>query len=251
MSDFPQMTLSQHFQEFKSRLITSLILSFICVVLCYFVADRILDFLLKPLITVFSEQKLDRHLIYTSLTEPFLTKIRIALTTSMIMIFPVICWHCYRFIAPGLFRREKLTVLTYMISCPLLFLFGSYLAYAYVIPLAWKFFISFEQEFSSTIPLILETKISEYISLVTTMIVAFGLTFQLPLLLVLLVQVNLISYQSLKTFRKYAVVLIFIIAALVTPPDVISQIMLAIPLLLLYEISILICKRIKIKSPEI
>ena len=242
------MTLADHLKELKFRLIISLMVTVIAIGISYCFADEIFKFLFAPLTDIFVAEKLNRKLIYTNLTEAFFTKVRIAVTCGILLTLPIIMWHCYRFVAPGLFKRERFAFVPYLVFSPILFFMGAYLAYGHVMPMAWRFFMSFEQDFSSVIPLVFEAKISEYISLVTTMVIAFGLVFQLPLILVLLVQVGLLSVAQLVAFRRHAIVVTFIIGAIVTPPDTISQITLAVPLILLYEISILICKRIKIKT---
>ncbi len=240
-----KFTLSDHLRELKLRLIISILVMLIVITISYVYADRVFELLVKPLSDVLADQKLERKFIYTNLTEAFLTKVKLSIFTGVLLTLPIIAWQLYRFIAPGLFRRERRAFIPYLIFSPLLFFTGAFLVYAYIMPLAWSFFLSFETNLSATLPLILEARISEYISLVTTLIIAFGLAFQLPLVLILLVHVGLIKVEKLISFRRYAIVLIFLVAAIITPPDVVSQIILAIPLMLLYEISILICKRIK------
>lgn len=238
------MTLNEHLRELKIRLIISLIMMLISVAVSYIYADKVFELLINPLAEALNSQGIERKLIYTNLTEAFLTKVKLAIFTGLLLTFPIIAWQLYRFIAPGLFKRERMAFIPYLIFSPLLFFAGAFLVYAYIMPLAWSFFLSFETELSTSLPLVLEAKISEYISLVITLIIAFGAAFQLPLVLVLLVHTGLVKVEKLIAFRRYAIVLIFLVAAIITPPDVLSQIALAIPLMLLYEISILICKRI-------
>jgi sec-independent protein translocase protein TatC len=217
---------------------------FVAICISYLFADRIFQFLLNPLTEVMAAQNLSRNLIYTSLTEAFITKLKLAIFTGVFFSAPIVAWQIYRFIAPGLFKRERMAFIPYLVFSPILFFTGAFLVYAYIMPLAWSFFISFESDLSVGMPLILEAKISEYISLVISLIIAFGAAFQLPLVLVLLVHVGFLKVEKLVSFRRYAIVLIFLVAAIITPPDVLSQVALAVPLVLLYEISILICKRI-------
>jgi sec-independent protein translocase protein TatC len=238
------MTLNEHLRELKIRLIISICIMFVAVCINYVYADKVFQFLLAPLAEVLAAQNISRNLIYTGLTEAFITKIKIAIFTGVFFSAPIVAWQIYRFIAPGLFKRERMAFIPYLIFSPILFFTGAFLVYAYIMPLAWGFFISFEGDLSATMPLILEAKISEYISLVIGLIIAFGAAFQLPLVLILLVHVGFLKVEKLVAFRRYAIVLIFLVAAIITPPDVLSQVALAVPLVLLYEISILICKRI-------
>ncbi|MDF3047665.1 MAG: tatC [Candidatus Midichloriaceae bacterium] len=238
------MTLNEHLKELKTRLIISICIMFVAICISYLFADRIFQFLLNPLTEVMAAQNLSRNLIYTSLTEAFITKLKLAIFTGVFFSAPIVAWQIYRFIAPGLFKRERMAFIPYLVFSPILFFTGAFLVYAYIMPLAWSFFISFESDLSVGMPLILEAKISEYISLVISLIIAFGAAFQLPLVLVLLVHVGFLKVEKLVSFRRYAIVLIFLVAAIITPPDVLSQVALAVPLVLLYEISILICKRI-------
>ena len=241
-SKFP---LSVHFQELKLRLGLSLLFFILGFCLCYSSASQIYDFLIKPL-AILTPEGQGKKMIFTGLAEAFFTRIKISCFTGFLISFPLIAIQFYAFLAPALYKDEKRVVLPYLIFAPVLFLAGAFLAYYFVIPLAWEFFLSFENiEGIHGIPLVLEARISEYLSLVMSLIIGFGIAFQLPIALTLLARVGLLSGASLAAKRKYAVVGIFIAAAALTPPDVISQIALAIPLLLLYEISVVICSRIQ------
>ncbi len=244
-----EMTLHEHLHELKIRLSISLVIMLAAIVVSYLYADVVFGLLVEPLSDALKYEGISRKLIYTGLAEAFLTKVKLAIFTGILLTFPIIAWQLYRFLAPGLFRRERRAFIPYLIFSPLLFFAGAFLVYAYIMPLAWSFFLSFESELSTSLPLVFEARISEYISIVITMIIAFGVAFQLPLVLILLVQVGLIEVERLIAFRRYAIVLIFLLAAIITPPDVLSQVALALPLVLLYEISILICKRLK-KQPS-
>jgi sec-independent protein translocase protein TatC len=241
------MTLTEHVTELRNRMMWLVAAFLVITVLSYFVAENIFDFLVSPLATILENSSSSHRLIYTNLVEAFVTKIKIALFAGIVLTFPVFAWHLYGFIAPGLFKRERKAMLPYLLFCPILFVFGAGLVYYYIMPMAWGFFLSFENDLSSTIPVVLEAKISEYISLTISLIIAFGVAFQLPLVLILLVHVGLLKVEKLVSFRRYAIVLIFLLAAILTPPDILSQVALAIPLVLLYEISIIICKRLKPK----
>jgi sec-independent protein translocase protein TatC len=238
------MTLHEHLRELKVRLSISVIIMLVAIAVSYLYADKIFGILIEPLSQALKAENISRKLIYTGLAEAFVTKVRIAVFTGITLTLPIIAWQLYRFLAPGLFRREKRAFIPYLIFSPLLFFAGAFLVYYYVMPLAWKFFLSFEADLSTSLPVVLEARISEYISITISLIIAFGITFQLPLILILLVQIGFIEVSKLIAFRRYAIVLIFLLAAILTPPDVLSQVVLAVPLILLYEISILICKRI-------
>ncbi len=237
-----------HLAELRKRLLIAVIAYLFAIVFCYIFASDIYSFLVKPLADIYKEAGVERRLIFTGLTEAFFSHIRVSLLAGFVLSFPVIAWQIYFFIAPGLFRHEKKVIIPYIFMSPVLFIIGAALAYYYIIPLAWKFFIGFETYSTtvSSLPIVLEARVSEYLSLVISLITAFGISFQLPLILILLTHVGFINADLLSKGRRYAIVLIFLLAAILTPPDVVSQVLLAIPLLLLYEISILICKRIAV-----
>lgn len=231
MSD---LKLAQHLAELRNRLIIIFIMFIFSFMLSYAYVDVIYKFLSAPL-----HNLSDKSMIYTSLTEAFFTNIKLSLYFAFCITFPVLAYQIYKFIAPGLFKKEKKVALLYFISCPILFLMGACLVYFYVMPLAWEFFLSFQNE-----SIRLEAKVNEYLDLCINLILGFGIAFQMPIILILLCQLGLINSQYLRQYRRHAIVFIFIISAVLTPPDIISQIALAIPLLLLYEVSILICTKI-------
>ena len=192
-----------------------------------------------------------RRLIFTALHETFITYLKVAFFAAVFLGSPVLLIQIYKFIAPGLYKNEKKALLPYLISTPILFLFGGMLVYYLVMPLAIKFFLTFESMGSnSSLPIQLEAKVNEYLSLIMRLIFAFGISFQLPVVLSLLARIGVVDSQFLKDRRKYVVVIIFAAAALLTPPDPITQIGLALPLLLLYELSIFSVKFIENKNLE-
>jgi len=239
-------SIDVHIKELRRRLVVAVIAYIAGTCLCFHYAAAINDFLLAPLVEVMGADGLGRKLIFTGLAEGFFNHMNIAMYCGFIIAFPVIAWQIYFFVAPGLYRSEKKILAPFLLAAPALFIAGGSLAYWYLMPIAWSFFISFEQ--SGAVPIVLEARISEYLDIVLELIVGFGLAFQLPLIMVALVKLGVVSAKSLAKQRRYAVVVIFIIAAVMTPPDVISQISLALPLLLLYEISLLICHRIERKG---
>ena len=232
-----------HLTELRTRLINSLIFIFVIFVIGYIFAENIYNFLVEPYAKAVKDDGVNRRLIFTALHETFITYLKVAFFAALFLGSPIVLTQIWKFIAPGLYQNEKKTLLPYLIATPILFLLGGMLIYYLVMPLAIKFFLSFETAASgSTLPIQLEAKVNEYLSLIMRLIFAFGLSFQLPVLLNLLARVGVIDSEYLKIRRKYFIVIIFAAAAILTPPDPITQIGLAIPLLILYELSILSVK---------
>ena len=241
MSDNNSFT--SHFVELRSRLIKSLIFIFVIFVISYTFAEHIYSFLVSPYAEAVKDDPGSRRLIFTALHETFITYLKVAFFAAIFIGSPFLLIQIYKFIAPGLYKNEKKALLPYLISTPLLFLFGGMLVYYLVMPLAIKFFLTFETSGQiNNLPIQLEAKVNEYLSLIMRLIFAFGLSFQLPVLLNLLARVGVIDSKYLKERRRYFIVIIFAAAAILTPPDPITQIGLAIPLLILYELSILSVK---------
>ena len=235
-----------HLIELRTRLIHSFIFLIIAFCVCYYFSEQIYSYLVKPYSDAILESKLDRRLIFTALHEAFLTYLKVSFFAAFFLTSPIFLIQIWKFIAPGLYQNEKKTLLPYLIATPILFLTGGLIVYYFIMPLAIKFFLSFESSGTlTTIPIELEAKVNEYLSLIMRLIFAFGISFQLPVVLSLLARIGFVNSSYLKEKRKYVVVIIFAVAALLTPPDPITQIGLALPLLLLYEISIMTVKIIE------
>jgi sec-independent protein translocase protein TatC len=230
--------LIEHLIELRSRLMRAFIAIFIAFIVCFFFASRIFNILVIPYERAAGPLR-EIKLIYTAPQEYFFTQMKLALFGALFIAFPVIANQIYKFVAPGLYKNERRAFLPFLVATPILFGLGAMLVYFVVMPLAMKFFLSMEQHGGpgqASIELL--PKVNEYLGLIMTLIFAFGLVFQLPVIMTLLARVGIITTETLKGKRKWAIVIAFIVAAVLTPPDPISQISLALPTIALYEISI-------------
>jgi sec-independent protein translocase protein TatC len=240
-----------HLTELRKRLVHSFIFLILFFIGCYFFAENLYGFLVEPYAKAVKDDGIERRLIFTALQETFLTYLKVSFFAAFFVTSPFILIQIWKFIAPGLYKHEKIAILPYLVLTPVLFLLGGMLVYYLVMPLAIKFFLSFESSgLNTNLPIQLEAKVNEYLSLVMKLIFAFGLSFQLPVVLSLLARIGLIDSKFLRERRKYVVVIIFTAAAILTPPDPITQIGLAIPLLILYELSILSVSIIENKTKK-
>ncbi len=246
------MPLLEHLVELRRRLLVSMAAFLIAFFVCYYFSKPIYAFLAHPLTDALAAKPgSNRTLIYTQLYEAFFTYLRVAFFGAAFISFPIVATQIWLFVAPGLYRSEKRAVVPFMVATPVLFIAGAALAYYFVFPFAWRFFISFETPAGENgIPIQLMPKVGEYLDLVMKLIFAFGVAFQLPVALALLAKVGIVSSKTLKRYRRYAYVGMFIIAAVLAPPDVITQCGLALPLIALYEVSIIAARIVEPKPAE-
>ena len=235
-----QMPIMEHLIELRNRLTWAVLALFITFGVCYYFVEDIYGFLVRPLAEIMGP---DRRMIYTALTEVFFTYVKVSFFAACFVSAPVFLGQIWAFVAPGLYKNERSAFMPFLFATPILFLMGGALVYYLIMPLAWKFFLSFEQAGgAANLAIQLEAKVGEYLSLVMKLIFAFGLCFQLPVLLTLMARAGIVTADGLARRRKYAIVIAFAFAAVLTPPDLISQIGLGIPIIILYEISIIMAR---------
>lgn len=240
-----QAPIMDHLYELRNRMVKAIIALVLFSCICGFFINDIYNFLLVPFVDASGDTETAR-LIYTAPQELFFVYLKLALFGGVIIGFPFIAFQIYAFIAPGLYKNERGAFIPYLIATPVLFTMGASLVYYFVMPFAMDFFIGMEQEGGEGLASIqLEPRASEYLSLVMTLILGFGFMFQLPVVLTLLARIGVVSSEWLKTKRKFAIVIIFAVGAVLTPPDPISQLGLAFPTLLLYELSIYAVKLVE------
>jgi len=248
--DEGKMPLLEHLVELRTRLMWSVGAFFLCFIVAFYFAGPVFNFLVQPLADLWEGEEA-RRLIFTALTEKFFTEIKIAFFVGAFVSFPIIANQLWVFVAPGLYKNEKRAFLPFLIATPVLFFVGGAFVYYVVLPVAWSFFAGFEQTAAEgPLAIQLEPKVNEYLSLVMRLVFAFGLSFELPVVLTLLVKIGFISTAGMRKNRRYAILIAFIAAAILTPPDPISQLGLAVPIILLYEISILCSKFVEKKREE-
>lgn len=248
--------LIEHLAELRTRLIRCVVYFLIGMIICFTVATPIFNFLTAPLCSVLADRGQDCDLIFISPQEGFFVAIKVSLLGGFILSFPFIANQMWRFVAPGLYRNEKGAFLPFLVASPFMFLLGASFAFYVVTPLAYDFFLGFQQfggegeavdagMNAAPLSVVFQGSAQEYLNLTVKFIVAFGMCFQLPVLLTLMGKAGLVSAEGLRNVRKYAVVGILVLAALVTPPDVITQIILFVVVYGLYEVSIQLVKRVE------
>ena len=247
--------LIEHLAELRNRLIYSAAAFLVGMILCFTVWNPIFNFLTQPICAALADRNQDCGLVLIKLQEGFFVAIRISLFGGFIVSFPVIAFQMWRFVAPGLYRNEKGAFLPFLVASPVMFTIGAAFAYFVILPLAFEFFLGFQQMTptngdvaNGTAGVLFQGSMEEYLSLTTKFILAFGICFQLPVLLTLMGKAGLVSARGLGSVRKYAVVAILVLAAVVTPPDVITQVILFVVVYGLYEISILLVRRVEKKQ---
>ncbi len=242
MQEDDKLPFTAHLEELRSRLITCFIAVGVGFVLSYGFKEQLFKILLIPLLSV---MKSGEELIFTGLPEAFFTYLKVAFLSGLILASPVIVYQFWMFVAPGLYRKERRMLIPIIVLSSLFLICGSLFGYFIVFPLGFKFFLGYSNE---TIHARLSIK--EYLSLASKLLLAFGIVFELPIIITFLARLGIVSVDFLKKNRKYALLLFFIGAALLTPPDVVTQVMMALPLMVLYEISIIGAKFLGRKKPE-
>ncbi|PAO64609.1 twin-arginine translocase subunit TatC [Brucella melitensis] len=246
--------LLEHLIELRRRLIWAILAFFVAFIFCFAFAKQLFNLLVVPYQWAIDWAGMDRskaELIYTAPQEFFFTQVKVAMFGGIVLAFPVIAAQIYKFVAPGLYKHERTAFLPFLIASPILFLIGGALVYFFFTPMVMWFFLAMQQTGGSgEVQISLLPKVSEYLSLIMALIFAFGLVFQLPVVTSLMARVGLVTSAGLKDKRKYAIVIAFVAAAVLTPPDPASQIGLALPTILLYEISIFLARMIEKKRDE-
>lgn len=246
-----EQTLLSHMGELKKRLILSACVLCILGVIAWLNVDTILAILIDPLKNAMIDEGGTNRLIMTSLTEGFVTRIRVAMFSAFFIGLPFILYQLWAFMAPGLYKKEKRLIVPLMIISPLMFILGACFVYYLVIPNAWAFFLGFQSSSMETaLKVQSEVQLGAYLDLIMSFLFAFGVVFQWPVLLVLLGKVGIVTVASLQQYRRIVIVISFVVAAVLTPPDIISQFALALPMIVFYEIAIIILRMMKTEMPQ-
>jgi sec-independent protein translocase protein TatC len=239
--DEKKLPLTAHLQELRKRLILSFVAVAAGFALCYTFAERIFDILANPLLEMMPR---GGSLVFTSVAEAFFTYMKVAFISGLILASPFVLYQIWAFVAPGLYRHEKKYVVPFVLAGSFFFAIGIFFAYYVALPVGFKFLLGFTTDFIKPLP-----SMKEYLSFSIKFLLAFGLVFEFPVVLVLLARIGVVDAKTLARQRKYAILLIFIFAAILTPPDIVSQLIFALPMIGLYELSILLSKLFGKRSP--
>ena len=234
--------LKPHLAELRKRLLIIIASLFVMFVLCFGFWEHILDWMIMPLKQALPEGS---NVIFTKVGEAFFTALKVSFFAALILDLPIIFWQLWLFVAPGLYEHEKKLVLPFVIAATGMFVLGALFAYYVVFPFGFSYLINFGSQLFTALP-----SIGEYVGFFTKLMIGFGIAFELPVITFFLAKLGLVTDESLKSFFKYAIIIIFLVAALLTPPDVLSQLLMAGPLVILYGVSILIAKMVNPAQPE-
>jgi len=234
MSEESKLPFTTHLEELRRRLIYAVVAIVLGAIIAFLFAKQLFYFLAQPLVKILPA---NQPMIFTALTEAFFTYFKVALLAGFFLASPVVFYQLWKFIAPGLYEHEKKFVIPFVIFATLFFILGGAFAYYIVFPFGFKFFLGFSTDYLKLLP-----KMSEYFSLSLKLIFAFGIVFEMPVITFFLAKMGVVNGEMLSSKRRYAIVLVFVIAALLTPPDVGTQLLMAGPLILLYEVSVWVAR---------
>ena len=231
-----KMTLMEHFSELRRRLLWCAFIFLMAFIFGWYVAPWVQEFLTMPLLNVW-----DGNLLYNAITDGLMIRLSLSMVVALIVLIPVALWHVWAFVAPGLKKNEKKFIWPLMIASPILFLIGAAFAFYILFPFVFGFFIELNK--SSNVPAIVLPAVRDYLSFAISLLKVFGVAFQLPILMIFLNRIGVLPRSRVVAMRRYAIILVVVVAAVLTPPDIVSQILLAVPMWLLFELSVLFMRR--------